>query len=35
MFTVKIGPFKNNEEAEKLIQKMAKAGHYDAKIINE
>jgi rare lipoprotein A len=35
MFTVRIGPLKNTEEAEKLIQKMAKAGHYDAQIISE
>lgn len=35
MFVVKIGPVKSSEEAEKLIQKMAKAGHYDAQIISE
>jgi len=35
MFTVKVGPVKNTEEAEKLIQIMAKAGHYDAQIIKE
>lgn len=35
MFTVKIGPIKNSQEAEQLIQKMAKAGHYDAQIVKE
>lgn len=35
MFTVKIGPFKNADEAQQLIQKMAKAGHHDAQITSE
>jgi len=35
MFTVKVGPFKNAEEAQQLIQTMAKAGHHDAQITSE
>lgn len=35
MFTVKIGPIKDNMEAQKLIQKMAKAGHHDVQISKE
>lgn len=35
MFTVKIGPLKTAEDAKKLVQTMAKAGHKDAQVISE
>lgn len=35
MFTVRLGPVRSSENAEKIIQQMAQAGHYDAQIIYE
>lgn len=35
MYMVKIGPFKNTEQAQQLVNKMAKAGHRDVHISKE
>jgi rare lipoprotein A len=35
MFAVRLGPFRNSDEAQNLLKQMARAGHRDARVIRD